>query len=97
MVELIKYLLERPTQGILAILCGGGMFLALGLFDVREAIAGLQKQQDVFIETHVKVSKINDSVIRMEVLLEELAEDSDELRITSEELQKLWRNKENEN
>lgn len=86
MVELIKFLLERPTHAIISILCGGGLFLALGLFEVREAIAGLQKQQDVFIETHKKVSKINDSVIRMEVILIELGKDADELKETSEEM-----------
>ncbi len=62
MVELIKLAIENPLASVVALLCSVTMFTTLGLFSVKESIAGIEKEQEQSTITDQRVYEMSQDV-----------------------------------
>lgn len=70
MVDLFKLAVEKPVSAIIVALCVVVVSNVSGLADVKQAVAVIEEQQIGDNAIQVKVSKMNDMLIRMDANLE---------------------------
>tara|TARA_R110002167_G_scaffold25346_1_gene88096 strand:- start:5856 stop:6101 length:246 start_codon:yes stop_codon:yes gene_type:complete len=71
-IELIQMFIAKPSNGLLAILSACVVYTGIGLFDTREAIAGMEQQLSTAVVTEQRVYAIHNAIGRIEIQLSSL-------------------------
>lgn len=66
MIDLVKYVVAKPLNGIVAALCVVVLTTHLGLFEVKQAMAIVQEQQKIDVAMNSQVLSMNESLIRID-------------------------------
>jgi len=66
MIDLVKLVLAKPLNGIVATLCVIAISTHLGLFEVKQAMAIVQEQQKTDAAMNRQVLDMNESLIRID-------------------------------
>ena len=72
MAELLQLAIKNPLSAIVAALSSVVIFVALGLFEVRESIAGIKEQNIVSEQTNERVFKMVEQLGRIEGMVQDL-------------------------
>lgn len=72
MIEIIQLIIEKPSRGILIVICSCVVYTGVGLLEVREALAGMQVQLSDTELTEQRVYDIHNAIGRIETQLANL-------------------------
>jgi hypothetical protein len=72
MAELFQLAIKNPLAAITSALCGAVIFTTLGLFEVKETIAGIKEQNTVSEQTNDRVFKMVEQLGRIEGMVQDL-------------------------
>ena len=72
MAELLQLAIKNPLAGVVTALASVVIFVTLGLFEVKESIAGIEQQNLVSEQTDERVYEIVEQLGRIEGMVEDI-------------------------
>ena len=75
MVELVKLFIQRPALAAISALIAFVIYIAISLFSVQEAVAGLQVQAKSYAITEARLYTMSATLGRIEAHLENMREE----------------------